>query len=64
MLLPHYKDMFVRYSALIQEKGFKFLTDADDFLDLDAGGVDLFGELSDSLVWVLVGKGVHVYSHT
>lgn len=48
----------------MKKKVSKFLTDSDDFLDLDAGGVDLFGELSDSLVWVLVGKWVDVYSHT
>ena len=38
-----------------------FLTDADDFLDLDAGSVDLFGKLADGLVGVLVRKGVNVY---
>lgn len=42
----------------------KLLTDANNFLDLDTGGVDLFGELTDSLVRVLVGKGVNVYPHS
>lgn len=60
---------FLRESTKIvlpggRRKGEMFLTDSDHFLDLDTGGVDLFGELSDGLVGVLVGKGVHVYSHT
>lgn len=51
-------------TAWTGEKGGMFLTDSDHFLDLDAGGVDLFGKLSDGLVGVLVGEGVDVDSHT
>lgn len=40
------------------------LTDADDLFDLDAGGVDFFSELTDGLVGVLVGKGVHINPDT
>lgn len=57
----HNKDI---YFALMKEKEEMFLTDSNHFLDLDTGGVDLFGKLSDGLVWVLVGKGVDIYSHT
>lgn len=35
-------------------------TCADDFLDLHAGDVDLFGELVHGVVGVLVGEGVDV----
>lgn len=39
------------------------LTDADDLFDLDAGGVDLFGELTHGLVGVLVRERVHIDPH-
>lgn len=41
----------------------KLLTNANNFLNFDAGGVNLFGKLTDGLVWVLVGKGVHIYPY-
>lgn len=41
----------------------KLLTNANNFLDFDTGGVDLFGKLTDGLVWVLVGKWVNIYPH-
>lgn len=49
---------------MTKEKEETFLTNPNHFLDLDTGGVNLFGKLSDGLVWVLVGKGVDIYSHT
>lgn len=48
----------------LSEDNMYFLTNANDFLNLDTGGVNLFGELTDGLVWVLVGKGVNIYPHT
>lgn len=42
----------------------QLLTNANDFLNLDTGGIDLFGELTDGLVRVLVGEGVNIYPHT
>lgn len=40
------------------------LTNANHFLNLDTGGIDLFGKLTDGLVGVLIGKGVNIYSHS
>lgn len=40
--------------------GGECVTCADDFLDLHAGDVDLFGELVHSVVGVLVSEGVDV----
>lgn len=42
----------------------KFLTDANDFLNLDTGGVDLFGKFPDGLVRVLVRERIDVYPHS
>lgn len=42
----------------------KLLTNANNFFNLDTGGVNLFGELADGLVWVLIGKGVNVDPHS
>lgn len=39
------------------------LTDADDLFDLNAGGVDLFGEFAHCLVGVLVCERVHIDPH-
>lgn len=39
------------------------LTDADDLFDLNAGGVNLFGEFAHSLVGVLVRERVHIDPH-
>lgn len=41
-----------------------FLTNTNHFLNLDTGGINLFGELTDGLVGVLIGKGVNIYSHS
>src|SRR4029434_8876918 len=40
------------------------LTDADDLFNLDAGSINLLGELAYGLVGVLVGEWVHVYPHS
>ena len=39
-------------------------TCADDLFNLDAGNVDLLGELSDSFIGVFVGKRVNVDLHS
>lgn len=41
----------------------RLLTSSNHFLDLDTGHIDLLGELSNSLVGILVGKGVNVNFH-
>lgn len=39
------------------------LTDANDLFDLNAGGVDFFGEFAHGLVGVLVCERVHIDPH-
>lgn len=39
------------------------LTSSNHLLDLDAGHVNLLGKLSDSLIGILIGKGVNVNLH-
>lgn len=40
------------------------LTDANDFLDLDAGRIDLLGKLPDSLIRIFIGERINVNPHS
>lgn len=47
-----------------KKKQIQLLTNAYNLLNFDTRGVDLFGKLTDGLVWILIGKGVNVYPYS